>query len=167
MSSSTSPDPPRSPGPASFELGTDGHGTVVVGADATPTSHRALAYAAGQARRQHARLVVVHIRSFTGGTGFAAGMVNQADMTTAALHTQEQIEVELCAEVDHLARTWKIDSTLVIGAGDPVKELARIADAERADSVVVGSSTRFAHRLAGSIAIRLVRNCGWPVTVVP
>jgi nucleotide-binding universal stress UspA family protein len=156
-----------SPEPESFELGTDGHGTVVVGVDGTPTSHRALAYAAGQVRRQRGRLVVVYVRSYAGGRGFDAGLINQADMATAALVGQEEIEAELRAEVAHLAETWRIPSRLVLATGDPVKELARIADREHADSLVVGSSARIGHRLAGSIAIRLVRHCGWPVTVVP
>lgn len=166
-SSSASPDGSWSPDPACFELGTDGHTTVVVGVDGSPTSHRALAYAAGQARRQHGRLVVVYVRSVAGGSGFGAGLINQADMATAALVSQEEIEAELRAEVAHLARVWHVSSTLVLGSGDPAKELARTADREHADSVVVGSSTRIGHRLAGSIATRLVRNCGWPVTVVP
>ncbi|GLZ48113.1 universal stress protein A [Actinomycetospora sp. NBRC 106375] len=163
----STPDGSWSPDPAEFELGTDGHGTVVVGVDGSPTSHRALAYAAGQARRQHGRLVVVYVRSHAGGCGFEAGLVNQADMATAALVTQEEIAAELRAEVAHLARAWHVAGTLVLGTGDPAKELAKVADREHADHVVVGSSTRLGHRLAGSIAIRLVRNCGWPVTVVP
>jgi nucleotide-binding universal stress UspA family protein len=33
--------------------------------------------------------------------------------------------------------------------------------------VVVGSSESLGHRVAGSIAVRLVRGARWPVTVVP
>jgi hypothetical protein len=37
----------------------------------------------------------------------------------------------------------------------------------RTDAVVVGASARMAHRLAGSLAVRLVKAGRWPVTVVP
>jgi nucleotide-binding universal stress UspA family protein len=45
----------------SFELGTDGPSAIVVGVDGSTTSLRAGAYAAGLARRQHARLVAVYV----------------------------------------------------------------------------------------------------------
>jgi Universal stress protein family len=34
-------------------------------------------------------------------------------------------------------------------------------------AVYVGASARMAHRLAGSLAVRLVKAGRWPVTVVP
>ena len=34
-------------------------------------------------------------------------------------------------------------------------------------AVVVGRSTKMLHRVAGSLAIKLVRAGRWPVTVVP
>jgi hypothetical protein len=44
-----------------FELGTDGPKVILVGVDDSVTSLRAGAYAAGLARRQGARLVVVYV----------------------------------------------------------------------------------------------------------
>ena len=44
-----------------FELGTDGPMVILVGVDNSVTSLRAGAYAAGLARRQGARLVVVYV----------------------------------------------------------------------------------------------------------
>jgi nucleotide-binding universal stress UspA family protein len=46
-------------------------------------------------------------------------------------------------------------------------ELHRIAREICADAIVVGASTKPGHRLAGSLALRLVRARKWPVTVVP
>jgi hypothetical protein len=47
-----------SPAP-DFEFGTDGPSLIVVGVDGSRTSLRAAAYAAGLARRQHSRLLVI------------------------------------------------------------------------------------------------------------
>ena len=44
-----------------FELGTDGPMVVLTGVDGSRTSMRAAAYAAGLARRQQSRLVVVYV----------------------------------------------------------------------------------------------------------
>src|SRR5260370_7306931 len=48
------------PGPE-FELGTDGPSLILVGVDGSRTSLRAAAYAAGLARRPHARLLPLYV----------------------------------------------------------------------------------------------------------
>ena len=45
-----------------FELGTDGPSVILVGLDGSRTSRRATAWAAGLARRQGAKLVVVFVQ---------------------------------------------------------------------------------------------------------
>jgi nucleotide-binding universal stress UspA family protein len=147
-----------------FELGTDGPGTIVAGVDGSPTSMRALAYACGLTRRQKGRLVVVNVRTTARAYyGFdTSGMATQA-----AAEALDDVEKELREEVAHLAEHWHVDVEFVVRTGDPLKELAAVAEKERADAIVVGASTRIEHRLAGSIAVQLVRQRGWPVTVVP
>ena len=46
----------------SFELGTDGPTRILVGVDGSDTSMRAGAYAAGLARRQGAKLIVLYAK---------------------------------------------------------------------------------------------------------
>jgi len=66
-----------------------------------------------------------------------------------------------------VAEELQVPVTFLTRRGDPFAELRAIADASKADTVVVGSSTRAGYRLVGSIATRLVRLGRWPVIVVP
>jgi len=149
----------------SFELGTDGPGAIVVGVDGTPTSMRAAAYAAGLARRQHTRVIAVFARSTP------ATLLTLADhsglATTAVLEAQEDLARQLRAELTKQSGIWGVRAELVVRTGDPLTVLSEVAEETRADAVVVGSSASFGHRIAGSLAVRLVRCGRWPVTVVP
>ena len=51
----------KPPEDGSFELGTDGPSVILVGVDDSTTSSRAGWYAAGLARRQHARIIAVFV----------------------------------------------------------------------------------------------------------
>lgn len=152
---------------AAFELGTDGPQAIVVGIDGSPTSLRALDYAAGLARRQNARLVAVHVRSHRAlhcpidPYGFSAYIGAEI-----ALEAQEALLDDLRSEVERLGRTWRLPTELVFRDGDALRELTAVAQEQRAECIVVGSSTRLGSRLAGSLPARLVRRRGWPVTVV-
>jgi nucleotide-binding universal stress UspA family protein len=146
---------------AEFELGTDGPTLIMVAIDGSPTSLRAGSYAAGLARRQGARLLVVHVVHPPTATGLLP--------TAAVLAAQagEEIAEDLRAQVAAGAAHAGIDVEYLVLHGDPFTELARIAEEGRADAVVVGASTHTGHRLIGSLAVRLVRAGRWPVTVVP
>jgi nucleotide-binding universal stress UspA family protein len=148
-----------------FELGTDGPSTLVVGVDGSPTSLRAAAYAAGLARRQKTRLIIVYARKRP------AGFVSIADTTgfaaKEALDAQDEVESSLREALRTQAHVWNIDAHLIVRYGDPLTVLCEVAKEVRADAVIVGSSASFGHRITGSLAIRLVRAGRWPVTVVP
>ncbi|GHE11481.1 universal stress protein [Klenkia taihuensis] len=144
------------------ELGTDGPEVVLVGVDGSDTSLRAAAYAAGLARRQRSRLVVVHVRT---GTTPLAGLVPGS--AAVASGTAREIADEVEALVARGAAQVGIPVEYVPADGDPVVEITRIADALLADAVVVGASQQAGHRWVGSIAVRLVKAGRWPVTVVP
>lgn len=144
-----------------FEIGTDGPDVIVVGVDGSPTSLRAGAYAAGLARRQHSRMVVV----------YAAAPPAVAGMAPSASASVEQSMVEAAQELGEQVRAGAehigVDAEYRALRGDPYRVLTRVADELRADAVVVGASARAGHRLVGSLAVRLVRAGRWPVTVVP
>ncbi|MFI6760643.1 universal stress protein [Micromonospora sp. NPDC050417] len=147
--------------PSPFERGTDGPKVVLAGVDGTVTSMRAVAYAAGLARRQGSQLVVVFVAappvlaSLTPGVG---GQVQDA---------LEELAAELRAEIGSAAEELGVPLTFLGRRGEPYAELRTVADEVRADMVVVGASTQAGHRLVGSIAARLVKSGHWPVVVVP
>jgi nucleotide-binding universal stress UspA family protein len=149
----------------SFELGTDGPTAILVGFDGSTTSLRAAAYAAGLARRQHARLIAVYVGSLSSMSGGAPA----ADAVFLAAHAEafEGAAAELRRRAEEMARERDISVTFVATCGDSFAELHRIAAEVRADAIVVGASAKAGHRLVGSLAIRLVRAAKWPVTVVP
>jgi nucleotide-binding universal stress UspA family protein len=148
-----------------FELGTDGPGAIVVGVDGSPTSLRAAAYAAGLARRQRTKLIVVYAR--TSPTTLFALADHSGLATNAVLQTQDELENQLRTELERQSEIWGVDARLVVRRGDPYTLLAEVAKETRAEAVVVGSSASVGHRITGSLAIRLVKCGRWPVTVVP
>jgi nucleotide-binding universal stress UspA family protein len=148
-----------------FELGTDGPTAILVGVDGSTTSLNALAYAVGLARRERSRLVAVFVRTPP------HGVLSLADRTGAAAGSliagQDETEADLRVRVARIAEALHVDIRFEVRSGDPLAVLSEIAEQVRADAVIVGSSEGVGHRLAGSLAVRLVRSRRWPVTVVP
>jgi nucleotide-binding universal stress UspA family protein len=144
-----------------FELGTDGPSLILVGVDGSRTSLRAAAYAAGLARRQHARLLALYVTRLSAGIGAAPGAA--AAMSEAATQTATDLERRFRDAAAEIGLDVEFRSVV----GDPWTELNRAATETKADAVVVGASEHAGHRIVGSLAMRLVRAGKWPVTVVP
>lgn len=148
--------------PGVFERGTDGPRVILAGIDGSPTAMRAGAYAAGLARRQRSRLVVVFVAAPSLWTGMSPG---------PAAAAQEQLFDEVISDLRDQIRERALEIavpvTFVVRRGDAFGELRDAATEIHADMVVVGASEQAGHRLVGSVAARLVRAGRWPVTVVP
>jgi nucleotide-binding universal stress UspA family protein len=144
-----------------FELGTDGPKNLVVGVDGSTTSMRAGAYAAGLARRQRSHLIVVYVARSGAFVDMVPGGAAVAKQATDEVAADLRRQVEERAAVEGLPFTFRTES------GDPYNELVRVADEVSADGIIVGASMHAGHRIAGSLAVRLVRAGRWPVTVVP
>ena len=145
-----------------FEFGNDGPSVILVGIDGSDTSMRAGAYAAGLARRQHARLVCLFVHPTPSGSAAAApGVIG------ALRENNNAIAADLREQIDVNADRLQIDVDFVERQGNPFSELVKLADELRADAVVVGASTQAGHRFVGSLAIHLVKSARWPITVVP
>jgi nucleotide-binding universal stress UspA family protein len=147
-----------------FELGTDGPSSILVGVDDSVTGLRAAAYAAGLARRQRARVLMVYVAPISG-----VGLASSAGPAVLAAENEahDEIAKELAARADLAARELGISVTFTHAHGDAYQQITRIAEETRADAIVVGASLSAGHRLLGSLAVRLVRAGKWPVTVVP
>jgi nucleotide-binding universal stress UspA family protein len=124
---------------------------------------RAAAYAAGLARRQNSRLVLVFIQPMNtiGGAATGAAMVQLGqDLAT-------DLERQIREAAERLDAAEGIRWEFVSQPGDAYNGLVEVADRLRADAVVIGASTKAGHRLLGSVGVRLVKSGRWPVTVVP
>jgi nucleotide-binding universal stress UspA family protein len=139
----------------------DGPDVLLVGVDGSDTSLRAAAYAAGMARRQHARLVILYVRPFSVVPGIEAGAV------TSMQEAHDAVAAELRKNAEEQAPRLGIDVVVVERDGNPYTEIVRLAGEIQADAVIVGASTKAGHRFVGSLAVHLVRASRWPVTVVP
>jgi nucleotide-binding universal stress UspA family protein len=144
---------------AGFELGCDGPTTIVVGVDGSDTATRALYYALGLARRQHCSVIAVYAMTAPAGYDGAIG--------TAPYQASLKVAGELTPKIQALAADYHVRTKFISVAGDPVTVLTEIAAAHHADGIVLGASKAIGHKLFGSAAVRAVRRCRCPVTVVP
>jgi nucleotide-binding universal stress UspA family protein len=139
----------------------DGPAVLLVAVDGSDTSLRAGAYAAGMARRQHARLVCLYVRPFSAVSGIGAG-------AAISMHeAYDEVATELREAVEAQSARLGISAEFVEREGSPFAEIVRLAGEVQADAVIVGASTKAGHRFIGSLAVHLVRASRWPVTVVP
>jgi len=73
----------------------------------------------------------------------------------------------LSAQIRAAAEELGVPVTFLKAYGDPYTTLREAADHCQVDTVVVGASTSAGHRIAGSVATKLIRAGHWPVLVVP
>jgi len=151
--------------PRASDVCRDGPRAIVVGVDGSVSSMRAAAYAAGLARRQRCRLVAVFVRSLPAMLLPMADTSGSAAATVAQAH--DAVERELREVIAQRGPVLDLHVDLVVRTGEPYAELTEVARQVRADAVIVGRSTKVLHRIAGSLAVKLVRAGRWPVTVVP
>lgn len=142
---------------------------VVVGVDGSDPSWDAICWACGEARRLGGRIIA----AFVGPTSAAASATASASVVAGAVTAYGAIQQMIADEAEQLrgqVRTYAddhgVDLTFIHTTGDAAKELLRIADANHADVIVVGRSTKARHHVAGSLGRRLVGRRDAPIIVV-
>ncbi|MEU4418270.1 MULTISPECIES: universal stress protein [Nocardia] len=137
---------------------------IVVGFDTSLASQHALAYAVGAAVRMRAGLLVAYISTLPNPTYLTSTVPmfgdipfeSEADQIAAAHHSATEI-------LHDVAVSW----SFTVRTGDAAAQLARLADNNNADVLVVGRTSSWLHRKIGSISARLLSRARCPVTVVP
>lgn len=135
--------------------------TIVVGLDDSETSGRAAAYALDLAGRTGARLVFVQVLN----TGMLISLA--PDLLPSARAAAEEAAAQLRERITDRLTGSGVAWDLQQFSGNPYVELIRVAEAEKADTIVVGASRRGGARLIGSLPAHLIKNHHWPVIVVP
>ncbi|MEE1816687.1 universal stress protein [Streptomyces sp. NPDC004288] len=148
--------------PGRFERGTDGPKVIMAGVDGSASSLRAVAYAAGLARRQNALLALVYVQPV-----IPAGAALGVPVSGTTEEIAEELVREIRASAERVKDLWRIRWEFHTFRGDAYAGLVQAADELTADAVVVGASESAGHRFVGSVAVRLVKAGRWPVTVVP
>jgi nucleotide-binding universal stress UspA family protein len=133
----------------------EGRHPVLAGYDCSRTSMRALAYAAGMARRLDRWLVVVHVSRL-------GGLASVPLTASAAEERLRRLRTELAG-----ADLTGLDVEIIERNGDPARELSRVTAERNADAIVIGASARFVHRFTGSVSTWLARHASCPAVIVP
>jgi nucleotide-binding universal stress UspA family protein len=140
---------------------------IVVGIDGSDTSWDAFCWACGEARRLGGRTVAVFVSPTSGVASATAAAFGGAVVAYGMIQqTMTDQAEELGGQVRAYGRDHGVDVAFVYTQGDTAKELLRVANADQADLLVVGRSTKARHHLAGSLGRRLVGRGGAPIIVV-
>lgn len=138
--------------------------TIVAAVDGSPASLRAVAYAAGLARRQGARLICVHVRHPTAMARIASALSPEA---VAAAWADPRPGEFVSADVAVECRRWDAEARLIVRQGDPFTELTALAAEVRADLIVTGAPGSLLGRILPTLPGRVLRRREWPVIVIP
>lgn len=131
---------------------------MVCGVDGSGAGWPAASVAAGLARTLNTRAVVVHAMEDVGRPLFSKPL---AGVRTRGMSMRLTAMVQDCR--------FPPETELRLRAGDPARELVRVASEENAELVVVASGRRGrgSAALLGGVASALIRNAPCPVVVVP
>ncbi|SER79268.1 universal stress protein [Actinokineospora terrae] len=133
----------------------DGLTTIVVGVDGTQASLNAFAWAAGLARREHARLVLVYVEQLANPAYWTGVGITGA--REAAEAYADELRLDATRYLDPIGVSWEV----VHVSGDPARGIESAAEQAGADCVVVGRSRH------GRVTRTLIADAARPVVVVP
>jgi len=133
---------------------------VVVGYHGTDSSRRALAYAAGTARRLRRPMLVVYVLP-------AVRVAPVAGQVIGPTGDRHETVRWLTDELDQVLGRDCPEAGACLRQGNPARELAATAREHHADALVLGVYRSWWHGAARSSPERLARHAACPVIVVP
>ncbi len=141
---------------------------IVVGADGSHESHRAMLWTANQAKLAGARVVVVHsidIPVYSGYGEFATAMVPRGLTESQREELRKEVHDNWAAPLTES----NVEFHVALIDGSPSAAIRAAADKESADLIVVGSRGRggFAELVLGSTSHQLAHHAGRPLVIVP
>jgi len=136
--------------------------TIVVGADGSENSQRAVRFAAELAQQLGARVVAVHAFDPLAQLGKVEPPVDFAKLER---ETRERLESQWCAALHDAG----VACESIVVENTPVGAIVDAADAHDADLVVVGARGHSPVRqlVLGSTSMKLPHQTKRPVTIVP
>ncbi|TCP49383.1 nucleotide-binding universal stress UspA family protein [Tamaricihabitans halophyticus] len=146
--------------PTEYEIGKDGLSSIVVAMDGSTAAEHACAWAAGLARRERAKLILVYIEPLANPAYWTPmGMITATEAATSFVDELRETAAELLADC---TVPWEF----VHHRGDPASGLESVAAQQWADCIVVGRSRHIGGSL-GTVPKALAGQARRPVVVVP
>jgi nucleotide-binding universal stress UspA family protein len=137
---------------------------VVIGLDGSAASWDAFWWGCGEANRLHGRAIAVYVSSLAATTAAAAAVPDVPVCELDALHDAANAHAaDLRAEAHRQVADQPLTLSFIHAWGDPAQELLRISRTVHACVIAVGRSTKFGHRIAGSLGRRLISMQGAPL----
>lgn len=140
--------------------------SIIVGFDGTAQSHRALDYAAGEARASDASLHLVLVIEWSPYSFHTPEELDERHKRREAELDRARAAIE--PEVEKLSKSG-LSVTCEVRHGNAGDLLCEIASSSGADQIVMGrtSDSPLSQRLLGGLAMTLAQIAPVPVTIVP
>jgi nucleotide-binding universal stress UspA family protein len=142
---------------------------ILVGLDASPHSARVVAAASELALKTSASVLVAHIRDVPLPVAMAATAGRPGALPRGAVGEDDQAAQQLVQDAVRAFQEAGVEARgeVVSAWGATARELLKMADEFRADTIVVGHhGGAVSQILLGSVAYRIVHQASCPVLVV-
>lgn len=136
---------------------------IIVGADGSARSRRALGWAVREAALRHAPLTVITVPEIPAGLR-GSGLMYLPDHAMAE-RARKAVQLDVARELSELGRPVSV--TVLARGGHPAHQLLEAA--RGADMIVLGSrgAGGFARLLTGSVSTQVSQHARCPVVIVP
>jgi nucleotide-binding universal stress UspA family protein len=139
----------------------------VVGYDGSPPASRALDAAVRLLQGRTGSIEVVYVAHLSSMVSLSPGAI--AEMELDFDDIAKDLRASAAKQLDEQAPGWEFQRRQGLIADELIAAAKDIHDADPSKTVVivVGSSSRAAHRMVGSVAVSLARHAPVPLVIVP